>query len=83
MTGPKKPPVFHVSPCAEREPFAKDAPRGREVRELCDTFRLVRAGNVHMLRGSDVKELWERSKVVKAVRSAKVSGRLEILFWCN
>lgn len=81
ITGPKKPPEL-VSVRDRREP-ENGSPNDRATRELCDRFSVESVGSAKILMGSDDSELCERSRLVRAVKSAKVLGRAQILFWCS
>ena len=65
------------------EPSASNSARkGREVKSLCDKLRVVRFGSAKRLVGSTVRVLRERSRLVRAVRSANESGKLaSLLLW--
>ena len=69
-----------MSVCERREEPENGSPNGRATRALCDRFKMESVGSAKMLIGTDVNELCERSRVVSAVKSAKVSGRAQILF---
>lgn len=63
-----------------REEPENGSPNGRATRPLCDRFKIESVGSAKILIGTDVNELCERSKLVRAVKSAKVLGRALILF---
>lgn len=61
----------------------KGRKKGSEVKLLCDKFRVVRLGRANMLGGREESELWEISRTVNDVRSAKELGRACSLLLCN
>jgi len=63
-----------------REEAENGSPNGRAARALCDRFKMESVGSAKILIGTDVNELCERSRLVSAVKSAKVPGRAQILF---
>lgn len=62
-----------------RDELENGSPNGRATRALCERFMIEIVGSAKILIGTDVNELCERSRLVSAVKSAKVSGRAQIL----
>lgn len=63
-----------------REEPENGSPNGSAIRALCDRFKTESVGSEKILIGTVANELCERSRLVRAVKSAKVLGRAQILF---
>jgi hypothetical protein len=83
MVGVKKLPPVNWFRFAPLPLDTKGALNGMETRELYEILRIVRSGSANRFIGREVRELCDRSKEVKAVRSPNVAGSEVSLLLCN
>lgn len=61
----------------------KGADNGKDVSLLCETFSVMRFGRANRLLGKSVRAFLDKSRDVRAMRSASVLGTAVSLLMCN